>query len=229
MTDPNRTGGLLLALAMAGWIAMIVAWEFAIGPIGSASNEAASPFVERALHYAAKADELRAIWTVEAIGTILLGSAALLLIRRPTSLFGLSSAGWSMVATGSAVYLAMYGIMLGFYWPALDGFATNPALYEAAVGAAMALFCLANIGINFGLVAVFIAEARTGSPVIPRWLAWVTAGISAMGGAMSVMGLLASSGAGGVDSTKYIAVLHFALIGVLGAQIARKPSPADPV
>lgn len=224
MIGSIKIAGALLALSALLWIVMIGAWPFLIGPRESASMDEMTLVIERAAHLLDNQTSYRSIWIAEALGTIGTGIAGLVLIHRQETNDGVAPIGWSSVGVGSIVYVAMYGVMLGSYWPAAQVAANNPAILASAITGAMSLFYLANIALNAGFALTFIAEARCAHPAIPRWLAWFGAALSALALAATSFGLSAPprvSSVSSLDAAALIAAVHFAAIAVLGFGISR--------
>lgn len=225
MTGSIRIAGALLGLAALSWILMIAFWPFLIGTRESASTEEVTLVMERAAHLLDKQTVFRGIWIVEALGAIGMAVAGLILMHRPETKSVLAPVGWAAVAVGSIVYVGMYGVMLGTYWPAASAAADTPVILASAVTGAMALFFLSNIALNVGFALTFIAELRAKYPAIPRWLVWLGAILSAVALAASVFGLVAAPGVsslGALDATAVIAAVHFFTIAALGFGISRK-------
>ncbi|MEN7538803.1 hypothetical protein [Aurantiacibacter flavus] len=226
MIGSSKFAGGLLALSALLWIFMIAAWPFLIGPRESASTDEMTLVVERAAHLLDKQAFYRGIWIVEALGAMGTAIAGLILIHRQETNDGIAPIGWASVGVGSIVYVAMYGVMLGSYWPAAQAATNNPAILAAAITGAMSLFYLSNIALNAGFTLTFIAEARCPHLAIPQWLAWFGAVLSALALAATSFGLFAAptvSSVGSLDATALIAVVHFAAIAVFGFGISRAP------
>ena len=224
MLGSTRLAGALLGLSALLWILMIAAWPLFLGSRESASTEETILVMERAAHLIEKQVIFRAIWITEAIGAIGMAIAGLILIHRPEFKSGVGPIGWAAVAVGSTVYVGMYGVMLGTYWPAAQAASENPTILASAITAAMALFFLSNIALNFGFTLTFIAESRADNPAIPRWLAWSGTILSGLALAASTFGLFAApavSTLGALDATAVIAVVHFFMIAALGIGISR--------
>lgn len=225
MTGSRRIAGALLGLAALCWILMIAIWPFLIGTRESASTEEVTLVMERAAHLLDKQAAFRGIWVFEALGAIGMAIAGLVLMHRPETRSGVAPLGWAAVAVGSIVYVGMYGVMLGTYWPAAEAAADSPAILASAITGAMALFFLANIALNVGFTLTFIGEMRAEHPSIPRGLVWFGTILSAVALAASMFGLIAAPGVssvGALDATAVIAVVHFAAIAALGFGISRE-------
>ena len=228
MDVSTRVAGALLGLSALLWIAMIAAWPIFIGSRDIGSADEAALVMDRAAHLLEKQSAFRLIWIVESLGAIGMAVAGLILMHRQATKDGLAPLGWAAIGVGSTVYVAMYGVMLGAYWPAAASAEFNPAVLASAITGAMALFFLSNIALNLGFSFAFLAEARSHSPAVPRWVSWLGVIVSALALAASLMGLVAQpkvSALGSVDAAALIAALHFALIAALGFGICRLPKP----
>ncbi len=225
MTSSNRTAGALLALSALIWIAMIAIWPLFIGTREGAATGEMAVVLDRATHLVQKQTAFRAIWIVEAAGAIGMAISGFVLMHRRQTRNSLAPLGWAAVGVGATVYIAMYGVMLGTYWPAAQMAAENPAILASAITGAMALFFLSNISLNLGFTISFAVEARSANPATPRWLAWIGAAISVLAFLASIMGLIAPptvSAVGALDAAALVAVAHFVFIAALGFGIARE-------
>lgn len=221
-----RIAGGVLALSMIAWIVMIGAWPIFIGDASSTGSDS-STVTLRANHLLAKQTAYRWIWAIEALGAIGTAFAALVLMGREKSRHGAAPVGWAAICVGATVYIAMYGLMLGTYWPAAQAALDTPAVLASAITGAMALFFLSNIALNAGFTFVFLAESRLQNPAVPNWFAWPAAVLSLMGLVASFAGLVSQptvSAVSALDAAALIAAVHFALIATFGVRLALESS-----
>lgn len=230
--NANRLTGWILTLSATLWIVMIALWPIVIGDGAAAGVDDAGAVVNRAAHLLEKQTAHRAIWVVEAIGAIGMAIAGLGLLRTTASGHRRAVVGWSAVTIGATVYVAMYGVMLGTYWPAAAAAGDDPAILASAITGAMALFFLANLTFNAGFALTFMAQAGDERRVLPKVLAWAGVIVSILACAASVAGLLAEPTVSAVQSLDVMAIFaigHFLLIGWLGLRLAYRSPVSEPV
>lgn len=170
MTSSQRIAAFLFGLGSATFIATISAYLGIYGaPEGSGSSGAITT-ADSARHMLENRALIRSIWIAELLAVSVHAIAAFLLAGRPGRGNSLAPLGWVTFGVGSIIYLGLYGVMLGAYWPAADVADQAPAILESANAMAVAFFLIANIPINLGLAVIFAAEARAIDPAVPRWI-----------------------------------------------------------
>lgn len=221
----RKIAGVLLTAAMICWIAMILAWSTLVGSPNLANPEGGLTVLDRAQHLIERQEGFRTVWIIEALAAMGLAIAAVTLLSQTRDDDGPEAMAWSAVAVGAIVYVGMYGVMLGTYPLAAAAADASPAVLASAIGSAIALFFLSNVAFNAGFAALFFAQVRKDTPLLPRWAAWAGAMLSLLGCLASLAGLVPAPEVARVadfDAFAVIAIVHFVLVAWLGIGIARK-------
>lgn len=124
---------------------------------------------------------LRWLWAVQMLSSILFGVSALLILRSRylQGRWITTAAIWSLVAIGSFIATMAYGLSLGGYPPALLALEVNPDLFATFRGGVRLLYTIGLALVVLGLHALFIGEGITKSDVVPRyWLIGAVVGIA---------------------------------------------------
>lgn len=220
----QRAAAILFAFGAATFIATITMYVSVYGAPEGTGADAAITVADSASHLLEKRGLIRAIWLSETLAVCAHAMAAFILISRGGREYSLAPLGWSAIGVGSTVYVCLYAVMLGAYWPAAEVAQTDPALLDSANQTAIAFFLIANIPINLGLALVFIAEATGDQPAIPRPVSWVAA---ACGILLAVVNLYAIASEGGMATALTFAPaggLLFLISSVFGLRLAFRAS-----
>lgn len=223
MTASQRFGACAFALGSIVFIGTIASYALVYGsPEGSGPDDSVS-VADSAAHMLENGQLIRTIWIVEVLAIIAHAVGGFLLPTRAATKDTLAPAGWLLLGIGSTVYLSMYATMLGAYWPGAEVASTTPSLLESANEQAVAMFLIANLPINLGLMLVYIAEARNPDRVIPIWVAWVAALFAAIVLAVMFYALASQGGMAQVMVAAPAAGLLFVISGVFGIRMALRP------
>lgn len=124
------------------------------------------------------------------------------------------------MGAGSTLYLGMYGLLLGAYWPAARVATEMPALLETANETAVAIFILSNVPINAGIALAFFVEARHETRNWWKRFAWLACVLAAVGAIVSAYTLAIDGGMAVALSVAPVGGVLFILLSVFGASFA---------
>lgn len=218
----TQAGGTSLATGSAIFIITITSFVFLFGSPEPTGEGGVVTTADQARHLLANSGIARAIWIGEALAVTMFALAGFALSRRQTASGSLAGFGWLAVGVGSIVYLAMYGILLGAYWPAARAADSMPEILDAANETAVAIFLLSNVIINVGLAIAFFSEPRLAVPVLPRWLAWLSAAMASVAACVSGYALITEGGMETALKAAPIGGLLFVLMVFYGVRLARR-------
>jgi hypothetical protein len=159
----------------------------------------------------------RAIWSGELLGSLLMGVAALLLLRRRQASARWLPAGvvWAVLGVGSVLVAVGYGLTLGGYPAALAAFENQPALFATLRGSVLFLFAVGSILQLLGVLGALVTEVRWRGRALPDRLLQSGVGVGLLGAVGAATGLI--PGVYGATGLFLAAVL-------LGAAIWMRPS-----
>ncbi len=141
--------------------------------------------------------------------------------RRPAS--DLESAGWALMAVSVAIAMVFDSMTAALFWPLAQD--SDPAPFLAFKAWFDFLFAAGNVPFGVGFIVVLWADARAGSPLMPKQLSFFG---FAVGGAAAVSGLGYATDVLHMPLVIGLTVTFGCVIlAALGVQIARRARIAE--
>lgn len=221
--DGTRWGGAALACGAVLYMIAIVLYVAVYGRPEATGPGNRVTLADTAAHMREGWNLVRGIWFTEMTGALLMGLAAFVLQRRrPTGLTWLpASAAWNAVGIGAVILTVMYAFTLGSYPPALAALQEQPAIFEALRGGMLSLFYIGMAAMFLGLAGAFLAEMTARESVLPKWVAFIGAAVTALT-TIRWLAMFAGIIGGLGPASAPLGLVAFLLVGVLGLSIWRR-------
>lgn len=152
---------------------------------------------------------------------LLLAACIVLARRRPGRMTDLASAGWALMAVSVATAMVFNSMTAALFWPLANG--SDAAPFLAFKAWFDFLFAAGNAPYGAGFIAVLWADSHSGSPLLPKPLAYFGIAVgaaAAISGLGYISNLLHAPPVIGLSVTFGCVVL-----AVLGVQIIRDDRP----
>ncbi len=166
-----RLGGALFAAGMLSLVVIVPLYLVVFGvPEGTGGNGTITAR-DYAMHLLEKWDFASRKWQVELCAVALIAISGFQLSHRnaASGRWISSRLTWVCVGVGALCTIPMYLVMLGGYFPAANGFQTDPTVYPALRGIATVTFGFGFSVVHLGLAGSFLIEHE--GKVIPSWVA----------------------------------------------------------
>jgi|GEM_PF-2217944 len=215
-----RRGGAILSIGAFLYTLAIILYVIVYGQPKGTGPAGEVTVRDSASHLLAHWRLVKGLWLTEMTAVLMIAVAAFLLPDRSETSRSLipTRVAWLAVGIGAMLLATMYAFILGSYPPALAAFQENPTVFASLRGGATVLFYTGCAITFLGLGTAFLGETSMATRVIPRWVAFASAGVALLA-ALQAVAMLA--GVKELATAGPSAVVTFMLTGWFGMSLSR--------